>query len=272
MLENIRYINHLGETINFDGSEHIYAAHSELRDYYWNYDTENNILSNFNRKGVVEKSLPVKILGDVEESVAARNKLYEVIDKDTAVSSAGQLWFDDYYMNCYISSSVKSRYMRDVVEIDLTVVTDTPYWTKAITTEFRPSQLIAGLKYNKKYNYRYTDYNINVTVTNSNLAAMPFKMLIYGACENPEIIIGSQHYKINATIGESEYITLTALDKEKTIFLTDQYGNETSLFNKREKSFNVFAPIPSGTFNVAWDGNFNFDLTVFDQRSEPPWT
>lgn len=272
MLENIRYTNHLNETIMFDGSEHIYVAHGELRDYSWSYDTDNETLSNFNRRGVVEKSLPVKIFGNKQQSLTARNRLYEVIDADTTANIPGKLWFDDYYMGCYVSSSVKSRYMPDNLQIDLTLVTDTPYWTKEVTSEFRPLQLQSGLKYNKKYNFKYTDYSVNATVTNNTLTAAPFKIVIYGPCENPEIFIGSQQYKINTTLNQQEYLTLAAVDKEKTIYLTDAYGMRTNLFNKREKSVDVFAQIPNGTFDVTWDGNFSFDLTVFDRRNEPPWT
>ena len=38
MLENIRYENHLGETIRFDGTENIIAAHSDLRDWSLFFD------------------------------------------------------------------------------------------------------------------------------------------------------------------------------------------------------------------------------------------
>ena len=72
MLENIRYTNHLGETVKFDGSENIYAAHGELRDYSWNYSTSNDVLSDFNNRGIVEKLLPIKIFGTDEESKSAR--------------------------------------------------------------------------------------------------------------------------------------------------------------------------------------------------------
>ena len=105
---------------------------------------------------------------------------------------------------------------------------------------------------------------------------MPFlcehALIIYGPCDSPEIIIGASHYKINVQVAATEYLTLTAIDKEKTIFLTNAYGIKTNVFNKREKSFDVFSPIPNGTFDVTWNGNFNFDLTVLDRRSEPPWT
>lgn len=272
MLEAIKYTNHLGETVWFNGSQNIYAKHSELRDYAWSYDFSNDVISNFNHRGISERSFPVRIVGTAEECQIARNRLYEVIDKDTIVSESGTLWFGAYYIKCFISASRKSRYMPDYGDIDLTVVTDNSYWVKENLQTFGPQNIAFGLKYNKGYRYRYTDYATNVQVTNSNIAAMPFKMVIYGACENPEITIGEQTYKINVTLGTSEYLTLTAIDQTKTIVMTDSEGNETNIFNKRDKAHDNFKPIPNGTFNVVWDGGFNFDLTVYDRRSEPVWT
>jgi alginate O-acetyltransferase complex protein AlgI len=41
-----------------------------------------------------------------------------------------------------------------------------------------------------------------------------------------------------------------------------------------EKTFllGVFEKIPSGNNIVVWDGNWGFDITLFEERSEPKWT
>lgn len=275
MLENIKYINHLGEEIAFDGSERIFADYNDLRDYSWNYDSDSDIISNLNRKGVTKKSLPVKIVAaTAERGIEIRNRLYSVTDKDAMNGKFGRLCIGEYYMKCCISGAKKSSYLylREYIETELEVITDDPYWVKEIKTQFRPNSGGAdGLAYSKQYAYRYTDYNTRYTVTNNTLAAAPFRMTIYGACENPEIWIGSQRYKVNITLADSEYLELTAFEKSKTIVKTGASGTQTNCFNAREKSINVFEPIPTGTFEVAWDGSFAFDLIVCDRRSEPPW-
>lgn len=271
MLENIKYTNHLGETVYFNGAQNIFARHGELRDYSWNYDVNNDVISGFNHRKISQKSLPIRVHGTSEQCQIARNRLYEVIDKDTIATQPGKLWFDDYYLRCFISASKKSRYMPNGGDMELTVITDNSYWVKPTTYKFGPQNITFGLKYNKSYRYRYTDYATNVKITNSNIAAMPFKLMIYGPCVDPEIFIGTQPYKINIELQASESVELTAIDQEKTIIKTDASGEKTNVFNSREKSYDNFAPIPNGSFTVTWDGSFNFDLTVYDRRSEPIW-
>ena len=276
MLENIKYINHLGEEIAFDGSERIFADYNDLRDYSWNYDSDNNVISNLNRKGVTKKSLPVKIVAaTAEHGIEIRNKLYSVTDKDTMNGKFGRLCIGEYYMKCCISGAKKNSYLylREYMEIELEVITDAPFWVKEVKTQFRPNQSgTDGLSYAKQYAYRYTDYNTRYTITNNTLAAAPFRMIIYGPCENPEIFVGTQKYKINVILSANEYLTLTAFEKSKTIIKTGADGAQENCFNLREKSVNVFEPIPTGTFDVTWDGSFAFDLIIFDRRSEPIWT
>lgn len=268
MLENIRYTNHLGATIQFDGTENIIAAHGDLRDWSLIFDG-----GKFKAKETIEKSVPLKIFGTADEVKATRNRLFEIINADTAASKYGRLWVNDYYMLCYISESKKSRYMPYYGTITVKIWTNIPYWVKETTLEFRKTGVVeSGLKYKRKYNYKYTDYSFNQTVTNEALSPAPFRLKIYGAASNPDVAIGNQHYQVNTSLLANQFLTLTAIDKEKTIILTDQYGSKTNLFNSRNKNYDVFAPIPNGTFAVAWDGTFDFDLTVLDRRGEPPWT
>ena len=279
MLENIRYTNHLGETIKFDKSEHILIAHNDLRDYSWDYDTESDRITEFKLTGKTEKSLPVRIFGETADKVReARNNLFRVINADITANKPGAIWYDDYYMTGFIFESSKSRYMPNYGNITLKFVTDNPYWIKERLLSFRPGQSISlenygnYKKYAYKYNYQYVDGSENQTVTNEALSPAPFILKIYGAATNPDIAIGSDHHKINTTLSAGQTLILTAIDNNKTIIRINADGTKTNLFNSREKSIDVFKKIPTGTFNVSWEGEYTFDIIVFDRRSEPPWT
>ena len=278
MLENIYYKNHLGETIKFDKSEHILIAHNDLRDYSWDYDTESDRITEFKLTGKTEKSLPVRIFGEADEVREARNRLFRIINADITANKPGAIWYGDYYMTGYIFESKKARYMPDYGNITLKFVTDNPYWIKENLLSFRPGQSIPienygnYKKYSYRYNYQYVDSSENQTVTNEALSPAPFILKIYGAAENPDIAIGRDHHIINTTLSAGQTLILTAIDNNKTIKRINSDGTETNLFNSREKSIDVFKQIPTGTFNVSWDGDFTFDIIVFDRRSEPPWT
>ena len=278
MLENIRYINHLGETIKFDNSEHIILAHSDLRDYVWNYDTESDRITEFKLTGKTEKSLPVRIFGTKDDVREARNRLFRVINADITANKPGALWYDDYYMTGYIYESTKARYMPDYGNISLKFITDNPYWIKENLLTFRPGQSVDSSdfwkykKYPYRYAYRYVDSSANQTVTNEALSPAPFILKIYGAATNPDISIGQDHHKINTTLSAGQTLILTAIDNNKTIRRINADGTETNLFNARDKEIDVFKQIPTGTFSVSWSGDYIFDIIVFDRRSEPPWT
>lgn len=278
MLENIRYTNHLGETISFNYSEHIIISHNDLRDYSWDYDTESDRITEFKLTGKTEKSLPVRIFGEADEVRETRNRLFRIINADITANKPGAIWYDDYYMTGFIFESSKARYMPDYGNITLKFVTDNPYWIKERLLSFRPGQSIPVenygnyKKYAYRYGYQYVDSSENQTVTNEALSPAPFILKIYGAAENPDIAIGQDHHIINTTLSVGQTLILTAIDNNKTIKRINANGTETNLFNSREKSIDVFKQIPTGTFNVSWNGDFVFDIIVFDRRSEPPWT
>ena len=58
MLEQLKYVNHLGEVIEF-GKKGTFANSNDLRDYEWTYDSSRNRAENF-RKGVVSKTIPIR--------------------------------------------------------------------------------------------------------------------------------------------------------------------------------------------------------------------
>ena len=57
-----------------------------------------------------------------------------------------------------------------------------------------------------------------------------------------------------------------------TVTLISGSGVRTNLFDLRDKSASVFQKIPGGTLNVGWSGEFMFELTLYQERSEPAWT
>ena len=49
-------------------------------------------------------------------------------------------------------------------------------------------------------------------------------------------------------------------------------GQQVNIFDLRDKTNSVFEPIPGGNINLIWSGAFGFDLTLYQERSEPRWT
>lgn len=105
---------------------------------------------------------------------------------------------------------------------------------------------------------------------NSAIASCPFRINIYGKCQDPEIKIGGHRYKVLDSIGSRELILIDS--RQKTIQKQTSDGDTENIFAKRYKEESVFQPIPSGKVPVFWDRSFGFDLILYQERSEPSWS
>lgn len=277
MLEKLQYRNHLGEIIRF-GQDGFFVNENDLRDFVWSYTSKNNRLSSF-QKGVVKKTLTVIIACTSEEDgLAKRNALFEVCEKDVLANNHGKIIIGDYYMKCFVIGSKKSGYLynNQTMKVKLTVVTDFPVWVKESTTAFRKSAeatietggeyLDYAFDFPFDYAYEFAIKNL----INDDFVATNFRLVIYGSCSNPRIHIGGHEYLVNVDVSSGEYLVIDS--SEKTIMLVKSSGEEVNYFNKRSRDSYVFEKIPVGANTVSWEGEFGFDVTLLEERSEPKWT
>lgn len=277
MLEKLQYRNHLGEGISF-GQDGLFVNENDLRDFTWGYTSKNNRLSSF-QKGVVKKTLQVIIACTSEEDgLAKRNALFEVCEKDVLAKNYGKITIGDYYMKCYVIGSKKSDYLynNQTMKVKLTIVTDSPVWVKESTTIFQKSvegMVVTGgefLDYAFDYPFDYAYEFAIQNLINDDFVATNFRLIIYGSCSKPRIHIGGHEYLVNADISSGEYLVIDS--SEKTIMLVRNNGEKVNYFNKRSRDSYVFEKIPVGANTVSWEGEFGFDVTLLEERSEPKWT
>lgn len=276
MLEKFIFENHLG--IRFDGLPNgVYLNYNDLRDYSWNYDTINNRISRF-YMGTKDRKLPLVVKCDSdEEAVAVKNRLHELAEADIEAKIPGKIFVGDYYTNGYITSSAKSNYLikKRLCYIELTLTSDDPAWYREQTHTFLPGEGSAiGIGGGTDYPYDYPyDYALSLKgrkIVCDSVGSNGFRLLIYGEAVNPSVVIGGHVYAINGTIGKGESLLIDSLTK--TIALTTALGHKINWFDKRGRGDYIFEPIPAGQNTISWLGNFGFDLTVIEKRSEPRWT
>lgn len=280
MLEKLIYKNSMNETLSF-GQDKLFINKNDLHDYKWNVTSKNNRISGFNR-GVITKSLPVVILcNSEEEGIEIRNRLFEVCEKDVLLEKHGRIIIGDYYMKCFITGSKKTEYLKNkrYMNVTLTITTDLPYWTKETTAVFGYGDSIAtyaarsygkSLDYNNDFPYDYASTLLKKQLNNAGFVPSNFNMKIYGACENPKINVSGHIYGIAKRIEANEYLTIDSVDK--TVVLTHSDGSTENCFNLRNKDSYIFEKIPVKTSNVSSNGDFKFDITLLEERSEPKWT
>lgn len=283
MLERITFINHMNEKMEW-GRNGIYVNYNGLHDYSWSVSSDNNRISAF-RMGIATKSVPIIICcSSEEEGLRLKNRLLEYADKDVLALQHGKLIIGDYYLRCYITGSKKSRYLvnKGYLEAALTVTTDYPHWIKEETTSFRTNgtvvtenggQAVAAGKRNLDFHadfpYDYASAMKGKKLGNTGFIGTNFRMIIYGAAVNPAVYIAGHYYQVNCLVDEDEYLTIDSI--AKTITLTKRDGTAENCFNDRNRDSYIFQKIPAGDNTVAWNHTFGFDVTLFDERSEPKW-
>ena len=278
MLEKFIYENHLGE--RFVGLENgVYLNYNDLRDYSWNYDTINSKISRF-YKQITDKNLPLVACGVTEEkAISAKNRLLDIAEADIVAKIPGRIFVGDYYMIGYVTKSTKSNYLitKRLTNINLTFTSDDPVWCREKSYSFATTetanademQTIGGTDYNVAYDYDFAAALPSQDITVDSTDGATFKIRVYGKAEYPLIAIGGHSYSVNGVVEDGESLLIDALNKKIT--LTTESGNAVNWFDRRNRESDIFQPIPSGTVSVAWTGNFAFDLTVIEKRSEPRW-
>ena len=94
-------------------------------------------------------------------------------------------------------------------------------------------------------------------------------MIIFGPCIDPRITINGHVYQVFDTVEKGEYITINSINM--TIIKNRNNGTTANLWDYQAKEESVFSPIPGNVISVNWSGTFGFDLTLFEERSEPAW-
>lgn len=276
MLESFKYINHVGEMLEF-GVNSLFANENDLRDFSWSVNSKNDKISGF-YKGIVTKTIPIIMkCKTAEDGAALKNRIFEVFDKDVLAMQHGKIIIGDYYLKCFITDSVKSSYLinKGLMLLEITAQTDFPEWIKETTTAFRPDAAAEGesvfLDFAYDFIYDFKNGLSTGVLNNTNFVDSNFRIVIYGEVSNPTLFIDGHEYSVDVDIAKGEFLTIDSVNK--TIVLTKKDGQQVNCFNKRNKDSYIFKKIPSGMITTnSPNDNISFDITLLEERSEPKWT
>lgn len=270
----LTYKNHINETVEF-GVNGLWFVGTELHDYAWSYTANNGKIENFNR-GIVEKKINVVIACKTKaQGINYMNQIIECSEKDILDKIPGTLYFGGYYLKCYLTKSKKSKFIerKGYIEIELTVLTDSPSWIKETIKSFSKSSSGTGgknLDYAFDFPYDFTSPSAVQKLVNTGFSDTDFKLIVFGEVTNPSIYIGGNLYEVNCYVANGQYLTIDS--KNKTITITKINGELVNHFKDRNKDNYIFTKIRSGEVPVSWIGEYSFEITLYEERSEPKWT
>lgn len=275
----IKYVSASGDTLDLSGGG-IDAIGTPL--FEWSYETVtiNNRLAGFSR-GMPEYELGVVIVcGSDADGIAARNRLYELPAQDRSLMQPGRLYVNDWYIRGFMTASAADNFWqtRTAAQYVLTFTATEPKWVRETERTYALEQTSTSAYLDFPYDFAY-DYGFSrqvATVTNDNFSESPAIIRMYGVAENPSVTIGGNVYKANVTLSEGDYLELDGMTAKAVVrrsngLTENAFPYLEGEFAKGSGSF-AFQPLPAGVSEVQWDGSFDLDVVVLEQRDEPRWS
>ena len=277
-MKDISYVNSRGTKLDLLKPPYLLQT-GELFDYEWGYNSVVSYsgqgkITSFSKE-IKERPLTLSILNYSRESYErAIDLFFETVDFDVLNRSPGKLYVGDQYQKCYIITSEKTGWEYDIELLDNTVtyVTEKSVWITEHPYYFKSSEILStnNKRYPGRYAYRYANGLTNTSVTNEHYAECNFRLIIYGPCSNPAIYVGGYGYLFKVVLEEGEYLEVDSAAETVTKYMTS--GIKVNAFNNRNFEDSVFRPIQTGRQEVNWNGRFDFDLVLLEERSEPKWS
>ena len=201
-------------------------------------------------------------------------RLHEDFEFDVREKKPGRIIWGDYYIDCFITaSSTQPGNFNWWTENDITIYCPLPFWTKEDTRHFFGRSSAGGdefLDYEHDYDYDYYIGDPGVATWNTNFPfESDFRLTVFGPVSNPRILINGYPYQFNDTLEAGEYATIDSRDN--TLIKVTTAGRHESIFDTRNKAQSIFQKVPGGELFLNWSGLFGFDLTLYEERSEPRW-
>lgn len=269
---DIFYENNQKERISFVEWPYMITGGNLFDGKYDEIEKDGRILG-FKRE-ITDKKLNIDINAvdlDFQEAV---NKLAEVTERDIVDQIPGRLYVGNSYMKCWIVGTEKDRWVNGVggISNELTIRSDYPFWITETEYAFKVQNITSSSnkKYPLKYPFRYANGMDNAYVINPNFTDSNFILRVYGPVVNPQVNIGGHAYIVNTILEIGEYLEINSMNG--TVVKTMMNGMKVNIFHARAKGAkSVFKKISAGRQEITWPGTFNFDLIVYEERSEPKW-
>lgn len=245
----------------------------------WNWGVNGTTLqyglrvANF-RRNPAQYTTQLILSGSYNQRKDLLERLHEDFEKDVRNKTTGRIIWGDYYIDCYITVSSTEPNRNSVwTNNDITIYCPYPFWIREEKKSFRPQEAPTGqefLDYDYDFDYDYYFVPGSGMWVRDFPFPSEFELIVYGPCVNPRILIDGYPYQFFDTLGSAEHVVINSRSNKITKYQAN--GKAVNLFDARNKIESVFQPIPGGSLTLNWSGAFGFDLTLYEERSEPRWS
>lgn len=260
-------------------------------------------------KDSLKLEMILKFRGSLKQIENEMETFYQECERDILHMKEGELYIGEWKAKGYFlerSAAPSEEFYGQ--EMSCVFLAPYPFWTKETTYAFLPEEpqedtgintpVMSGDVYigkeiennaavrefrfdflrpsNRKVTYPMYDFPFDFrktygkrTIENTAFYESDFIMTIYGFVDEPSILIAGHPYTIHAIAYEGERIVIDSA--AGTVKKIGRLGEETNLYNARNKEYSVFKKIPAGVQILRWSGGFGVDLTLLEERSHPKW-
>lgn len=274
MSKQARYISSNGETVELDGPTTWIGTAEELLSDEWSYTLGYREIS-----GVIREAKERNVEAYFRDNEQA-NRLRQLANYDVLHQTPGTIEAKGMVQRAYIVAHTPSEISRKHHKETLTVVLLDGFWGKWETQEFWPLENDSDTDYLDLP----TDVEFDVmppsqtsSITNNSKIPAPFKLVIYGPCVNPYIVIGNNRYEVLTSVPDGARIEVDSQNFPRSITLISSTGDKTDLFDKGTRGSGegsgeyIFEPIAPGLNKANWSGSFGFTLSWLEQDGAPAW-
>ena len=275
MPSRLRYVSRHG-TVELDGPVSYVGTASGIRGREWSYSLKVHSVTSVLRKAR-------KVTLDYSTTdMAAADHARRIMDADVSDGTPGKLVFDGWEQRAFVLAAKADDDISDeFVSMSLTLVLLDGCWTRLVTREYRPRtaaggygwlDLPTGFELDLGPSLPTSDVTVDCTVRPN------VRLVLYGPCVNPYVIVGGNRYAVNRTIAEGERIEVDG--RYKTIVQVLADGTRVSRFADGVRTGGegggsyIFERLPVSPYPIAvsWDNSFGFDLCWYEEEGEPPWS
>lgn len=274
MSKQARYIASNGEMVELDGPTTWIGTADQLLSDEWSYT-----IGYRNITGITREAREVEVEACFKSNDEA-NRLRRLRNEDVRNGKPGTIEAKGLFQRAYIVKSAPSKIARKNHRETLTIILLDGYWGRWVSEEFWPMETDPDTEHLDLPTDVPFDLmppsSVDVLTNNSNIPA-PFKMIIYGPCIDPYVVIGGNRYEIKANVPAGARIEIDSHAFPRTISLVSEMGDRTDLFDRAMRGDGegsgeyIFEPIRPGRNDVSWNGGFGVSLSWFEQQEVPSW-
>ena len=253
------------------------ATSGNFHKHAWTPETSKRkigeIVQGF-EKDAAEYEITFTVRGALEDRKTFLDEMQDAFETDVLLERPGRIYFGDYYIDGFVTSSetktsdIAVYYSQNKVKL----YCPRPIWTKENPYTFYSygASSSDNKRYPGRYPFRYANGMNNTHVQNPHFTDANFTLVIYGPVVNPQVIIGDKSYLVNIVLEQGERLEIDS--RTRTVTKISKNGEQVNTFHNREKGKKFFKKIPPGRQKVVWSGKFDWDLVIYEERSEPRWS